>query len=291
MVLLRRIGIFLFTNLLVMLVLGIVLQFIHLPQNQVISLLIICALFGFGGAFISLLLSKFSAKMAYRIQIVDPASATGKVKYLYDTIKQMAEYNRIRVPEIGVYQSEDSNAFATGASKNRSLIAFSTGLLNRLNEEEISAVAGHEMTHVLQGDMVTMTLLMGIVNTFVMFLARILATVLDMAMRDDRGRGGLGFFGYFLVVMVMQNVLMLLANIPLCAYSRHREYQADHGAAELTQPSYMITALEKIAGAHTPQVKADAFSLAKINNNRRMSLFATHPPIEKRIEALRKMMV
>jgi heat shock protein HtpX len=289
---LRRIGIFLITNILVMAVLSVVLSFIQLPSDQVYGLLAICAVFGFGGAFISLLLSKFSVKLAYRIKIIDPRTASGRALHLYETIRKMAEYERIRPPEVGIYEARDANAFATGATRNRALIAFSTGLLNSLNDQEVEAVAGHEMTHVLQGDMVTMTLLMGIVNTFVMFLARILAYALDIAMRGDRDRGGgLGFFGYFMVVMLLQNVLFLLANIPLCAYSRHREFRADAGAARLTQPSYMITALEKIGAAHYPPQKSDSYALAKINNKRRMSLFATHPPIEARIERLQKMMV
>ncbi len=291
MVMLRRIGIFLLTNLLVMAVLSVVLSLVNIPRDQLYGLLLICALFGFGGSFISLLLSKFMVKMAYRVQLVNRSNASGKALYLYDTIEKLAAYERIKMPEVGIYPSQDANAFATGASRNRSLIAFSSGLLNNLNEEEIAAVAGHELTHIIQGDMVTMTLLMGIVNTFVMFLARILAAALDLALRDNRGRGGLGIFGYMMVVMVMQNVLFLLANIPLCAYSRHREYRADAGSARLTQPSYMITALEKIGRAHFPAQKSDSYALAKINNKRRMSLFATHPPIEARIARLQKMMV
>lgn len=288
---LRRIGIFLLTNLLVMAVLSIILSFIHVDMRQMWGLLIICALFGFGGSFLSLLMSKFTIKMAYRVQLIDPSNATGKYRTIYETIRQMAEYRRIRMPEVGIYPSEQPNAFATGASKNSALIAFSSGLVNRLSDEEVAAVAGHEMTHVTEGDMVTMTLLMGVVNTFVMFAARVITFALDVAMRDDRGRGGLGYFGYMLVVMVLQNVLMLLANIPICSYSRYREYRADAGAANLTSPGAMISALRMIDGftAESKQRKTAA-DMAMISNKRRMSIFSTHPSLEQRIEHLQKLM-
>ena len=167
-------------------------------------------------------------------------------------------------------------------------MAFSSGMLQTLSNDEIAAVAGHEMTHISEGDMVSMTLVMGLVNTFVMFLARIVATVLDSAMRGDRGRGGLGYMGYYLVVILLQNVLMVLAMIPVSYYSRYREYRADRGAAELTGAS-KCAALQKIDRYYAPENRQDSFALAKINNKKRISLFATHPSVEDRIERLRNL--
>jgi heat shock protein HtpX len=288
---LKRIGIFLLTNLLVMAVLSLILSVIRVDMSQMWGLLIICAVFGFGGSFLSLLLSKFTIKLAYKVQLIDASNSTGKLRIIYDTIRKMAEFRQIKMPQVGIYPSPQPNAFATGATKNSALIAFSSGLVDRLSEEELAAVAGHEMTHVTEGDMVTMTLLMGVVNTFVMFAARVITFAIDMAMRDDRGRGGLGFFGYMLVVMVLQNVLMLLANIPICSYSRYREYRADAGAASLTSPVAMISALRMIDSfSSEAKTRKTAADMAMISNKRRMSIFSTHPSLEQRIERLQKLM-
>lgn len=287
---LKRIAFFLMLNALVITMLSIILSFVRLPQDQVYSLLIICVLFGFTGSIISLLASKKVAKMSYKIQLINPQTASGKALMIYDTIRDMAAHKGIKMPEVGIYPSKDVNAFATGASKNSSLIAFSSAMLEALSEDEIAAVAGHEMTHILQGDMVSMTLIMGLVNTFVMFLARIVAFALDMAMRDNRGRGGLGYFGYYMVVILLQNVLMLLAMIPTSYYSRYREYRADKGAAELTNPAQMIHALEKIDRFYYPEPQGQSFAMAKINNRKKTSIFATHPPIANRISKLKDLM-
>lgn len=286
---LKRIAYFLMLNALVVMMLSIILSFVQLPKEQTVSLLIICALFGFLGSFISLLLSKVSAKMIYKIQIINPSKASGKAAFLYDTIEKMAASKGIKTPEVGIYPAKDVNAFATGASKNKSLVAFSSGMLDILSEDEIAAVAGHELTHITEGDMVSMTLVMGLVNTFVMFVARIVATGIDIAMRGDRERGGLGYFGYYMVVMLLQNVLMLLAMIPVSYYSRQREFKADGGAANITSPHQMISALEKIDRYYFPEKKQDSFALAKINSKNRATLFATHPSISARIERLRNM--
>jgi len=285
----RRLGIFLLTNILVMMMLSVIMSFIKVPMDQAWGLLIMCAVFGFGGSLISLWMSKFMVKMAYKVKLIDPASASGKLRFVVDTIQKMAEFHQIRMPEVGVFPSPTPNAFATGASKNKALIAFSSGLVDRLSEDELAAVAGHELSHITSGDMVTMTLLMGVVNTFVMFFARIVTFAIDNAMRDNRG-GGLGFFGYMLVVTVLQNVLMLLAYIPISAISRHREYQADAGAAKLVGAGSMIEALKEISAAYHPDKRTDSFALAKINNQRRVSLFATHPSIEARINRLQELM-
>ncbi|HNW24041.1 MAG TPA: protease HtpX [Candidatus Cloacimonas sp.] len=289
MTFLKRIGIFLITNLLVMLVLGFVVGLLGLKLENLWGLLIICAIFGMGGSLISLFLSKPLVKASYKVQIVKPGVSHPKIAYLLSAVEAMAAERNLKTPEIGIYNSKDANAFATGASQNSALIAFSSTLIDRLSEDELAAVAGHEMSHISNGDMVTMTLLMGVVNTFVMFFARILTVIIDNALRDDRG-GGLGYFGYMLVIMVLQNILMLLANIPIAAYSRWREFKADAGSANLVGAAPMIEALKKIAVAYVPEKRTDSYALAKINNRKRMSLFATHPPIEARIQRLQELL-
>lgn len=284
---LKRIGFYLLLNLLVVSMLSIILAFVPMPKNQVYSLLIFCVIFGFAGSFISLALSKFMAKKAYKIQLIDASVQDSRSRYIYETVQALAQSAGVRAPEVGIYASNDVNAFATGASRNSSLIAFSTGLLSNLDEAEIAAVAAHEMTHVSEGDMVSMTLVMGLINTFVMFGARIVATILDSALRGDRGRGGLGYFGYYLTVIFLQNVLMFLAMIPASYYSRYREYRADRGAANLTNPDDMIAALVKIDRHYNPDKRQDSFAMAKINSKKTASLFATHPSISDRIERLR----
>ena len=289
MTFLKRIGIFLITNLLVMLVLGFVVGLLGLKLENLWGLLIICAIFGMGGSLISLFLSKPLVKASYKVQIVKPGVSHPKIAYLLSAVEAMAAERNLKTPEIGIYNSKDANAFATGASQNSALIAFSSTLIDRLSEDELAAVAGHEMSHISNGDMVTMTLLMGVVNTFVMFFARILTVIIDNALRDDRG-GGLGYFGYMLVIMVLQNILMLLANIPIAAYSRWREFKADAGSANLVGAAPMIEALKKIAVGYVPEKRTDSYALAKINNQKRISLFATHPPIEVRIQRLQELL-
>jgi len=289
MAFLKRIGIFLITNLLVMLVLGFVVSILGLKFQETWGLLIICAIFGMGGSVISLFLSKPLVKASYKVQIVKPGVTHPKIAYLVSAVEAMAVDRNLKTPEIGIYNSKDANAFATGASQNSALIAFSSALIDRLSEDELAAVAGHEMSHISNGDMVTMTLLMGVVNTFVMFFARILTVIIDNALRDDRG-GGLGYFGYMLVIMVLQNILMLLANIPIAAYSRWREFKADAGSANLVGAAPMIEALKKIAVGYVPEKRTDSYALAKINNQKRISLFATHPPIEVRIQRLQELL-
>ncbi|OQC06200.1 MAG: Protease HtpX [Candidatus Cloacimonetes bacterium ADurb.Bin089] len=289
MAFLKRIGIFLITNLLVMLVLGFVVSILGLKFQETWGLLIICAIFGMGGSVISLFLSKPLVKASYKVQIVKPGVTHPKIAYLVSAVEAMAAERNLKTPEIGIYNSKDANAFATGASQNSALIAFSSALIDRLSEDELAAVAGHEMSHISNGDMVTMTLLMGVVNTFVMFFARILTVIIDNALRDDRG-GGLGYFGYMLVIMVLQNILMLLANIPIAAYSRWREFKADAGSANLVGAAPMIEALKKIAVGYVPEKRTDSYALAKINNQKRISLFATHPPIEVRIQRLQELL-
>ncbi len=292
--LIKRWGLFLTVNFLVLIVLGFILSLFGISADQWTSLLLYCAVFGFAGSFISLLASKSAAKASYKIQPLTRETASGKELYLYDAIENMSRERGISMPEFGIYQSPDANAFATGASKNKSLIAFSSGIVQNLEENELAAVAGHEMTHITEGDMVTTTLLMGTVNTFVLFLSNIIAAVLSGRRRgsdDDSGRGSvINSASQSAVAMMIQSVLMVLANIALSAHSRHREFIADAGAARLTNPADMITALQKISGNYVPSRHKDAFGMAKISNFSPLSLFSTHPPIEKRIERLRQIM-
>ncbi len=289
MTFIKRIGIFLLTNLLVMFAISIVVSLLDLKMDGMWGLLVLCAMFGMGGSLISLFISKSMAKWSYKIQLIKPGVSKAKAAYLLTTIEAMARDRGMKTPEIGIYNSPDANAFATGPSQNNALIAFSSGLIDRLSEEELAAVAGHELSHITGGDMVTMTLLMGVVNTFVMFFARIVTFAIDNALRDNRG-GGLGYLGYFLVVNVLQNVLMLLAYIPISAYSRAREYRADAGAARFTGAVPMINALKQISAAYYPDKRTDSYAMAKINNRRKVSLFATHPSIEARIARLQELM-
>lgn len=285
----KRFGFYLMLNLLVTAMISAVLALFQIPFESVSGLLLMCLIFGFAGSLISLALSKTIAKSSYKIQLINSESPDPRLRNLYESIAKMADFRRVPMPEVGIYPSKDVNAFATGPSVKNSLIAFSSEMFNHLTDDEIAAVAAHEITHITEGDMVSMTLVMGLVNTFVMFAARIIAAVLDGASRDDKGRGGLGYFGYYIVVNLLQNVLMLLAMIPASAYSRHREYRADKGAAELTGPKDMIAALSAIDEHYYPSDRQDSFALAKISNKKRISLYATHPPMADRIDRLSRM--
>lgn len=285
MTFIKRMSIFLITNFLVMAAISVIVSLLGFRMDGLWGLLILCAMFGMGGSFISLILSKSMAKWSYKVQVIKPGVAHPKAAFLLAAINNMAEQQGITPPEVGIYNSPDANAFATGASQNSALIAFSTGIIDKLNEDELAAVAGHELSHITNGDMVTMTLLMGIVNTFVMFFARIIAYAINSSLRDNRG-GGLGYFGYIMVVSLLQNALMLLAYIPISSYSRFREFRADAGAARLIGAIPMIEALKKISMAYHPEKRSDSYALAKINNRRKVSLFSTHPSMEARIERL-----
>lgn len=293
MAFLRRIALLLIINFLVMMMISVVfsvLAFFGLQVDGVGRYLVLSIVFGFGGSLLSLWLSKFIAKKSYNVKLINPAAANRRELFAYNAVQKMAEEHGIKTPEVGIYGDSTPNAFATGATKNSALVAFSAGLLDRLSEEELAAVAGHEMSHIIQGDMVTMSLILGVVNTFVMFLSYIIARAIDAALRDKKGRGGLGNIGFRITYNVLESVLMLLAYIPIAAYSRKREYRADKGAAKMVGAQNMISALRAIdmpVEAYSSQ-KAAA-SIAMINNKRKISIYATHPSIEDRIKALEKM--
>lgn len=284
----KRIFLFLITNLIVVITIGFILSIFGIRGEGTIGLMVISFLWGMGGSFVSLLMSKWLAKRAYGIKIIDPSNSTIDEMRIYEMVRRLAERENMPVLEVGIYDSPEPNAFATGATKKSSMVAFSTGLINMMKEEEIEAVAGHEISHISNGDMVTLTLLTGIANAFVIFLARIIASAINQALRDNEG-GGLGFFAYFLVVSALETVLMLLAYIPISAFSRHREYKADEGSAKITSAIAMANALTVLGGYSGQLDKKNSYSIAKIQSRKRISLFSTHPPIEKRIERLKAM--
>lgn len=292
---LKRIGLFLLTNLLVILTVGVILNLV-LPYlgievgGGLYGLAIFCGLFGMAGAFISLSISRWMAKRAYSIQLINSSTTDPGARELYEMIVRLARRAGLpETPEVGVYQAPDPNAFATGPSKKKSLVAFSSGLIDSMDRYELEAVAAHEISHIASGDMVTMTLLTGIANTMVMFLARIAAGIINNFLSDDEdGGGGLGFIGYIVVVMFLETIFMAFASIPLAAFSRYREYRADTGSAGLTSSQSMIKALQQLQKAIATPTKKDSFAMAKISSSRRVSLWSTHPSFESRIERLRR---
>lgn len=249
-----------------------------------------CLLWGMGGAFISLMLSKWSAKRMMSLIELDSHGPHG---YVVDVIKDFARREKINMPEVYYYDSDELNAFATGPSRNNSLIAFSSGLLRDMNKDEVIGVAAHELAHITNGDMVTMTLVQGVVNAFVMFIARAIAFVIDNALRsDDDGDGeGLGYFAYFILVSVLQAVFGLLTAPLVAWFSRHREFRADAGGARLAGKDKMIAALQALDNKFSIDRLDDSqpsLSAMKISGKGMMALLSTHPPLPKRIEALKK---
>jgi heat shock protein HtpX len=291
-----RIVLFLLTNLAIMLVLSVVASIFGLDRwayshtgINLAGMLVFCALFGVGGSLISLLLSKTMAKMSVGAQVIaQPRDASEQ--WLFNTVAQHAKNAGIGMPEIAVYEAPEMNAFATGASRNHALVAVSTGLLQSMNRDEVSAVLGHEISHVANGDMVTLALIQGVVNTFVMFLARVLGSVIDNAISGNRdNREGSYGIGYFVITMVLQMVLGVLATMIVMWFSRWREFRADAGGAQLGGRANMISALRTLSGDHgdTGLPKAlVAFGIAGDSGVAR--LFMSHPPIAERIAALQK---
>ena len=285
----KRIGLFILTNLAVMIVLSITLSILFSVfgiQNSrgIGGLALIACVFGFGGALISLLISKWMAKRSTGAQVItNPSNETER--WLVNTISHQAQTARIKMPEVAIYQSNDMNAFATGPSKNNSLVAVSTGLLNGMNREEVEAVLGHEISHIANGDMVTMTLIQGVVNTFVIFLARFIAGIISNAFKDEEGNG-LGMFAHMAVVLVLELVFGLLASIIVMWFSRKREYIADAGGAYLTSNQAMANALRRLQRGAEPELDGQLAAFGIRGKKSLSELFMSHPPIEKRIAAL-----
>jgi heat shock protein HtpX len=286
----KRIFLFLVTNLAIVIVLSIVAHLLGIDQylaargGSLDGLLVFAALFGFGGSLISLALSKWMAKNAMGVQVItQPRNATES--WLINAVATHARNAGIGMPEVGVFDSPEPNAFATGASRNNALVAVSTGLLQRMNEHEVEAVLGHEISHVANGDMVTLALIQGVVNTFVIFLSRIIGNVVDRTLfRNEDGRGP----AYFISVIVSELVLGILASLIVLWFSRLREFRADRGGAKLAGRGNMISALEALKSAHEPLPQQfAAFGIADGRVSRGFArLWMSHPPLDERIAAL-----
>ncbi len=281
-----RILLFLATNMAVMLVLGIILSITGIAGNSTSGILIMALLFGFAGSLISLFLSKTMALRSVDGEVItQPRNQTEH--WLMDTVARQAQLAGIPMPEVAIYHSPDVNAFATGATKSNSLVAVSTGLLNNMTEAEAEAVLAHEISHIANGDMVTMALLQGVLNTFVIFLSRIIATAVASS-RNNNGEETRSSSLYFLVSMVLEMVFGVLASIIAMWFSRYREFRADAGSASLVGKEKMIMALQRLQQLHEPQNLEGSLNAFMING-KRSELFMSHPPLEKRIEALRNL--
>lgn len=276
-----RIALFLATNFAVMIVLTAVVSLLGLnqPGSGTSGLIIMAAIFGMGGSFISLLMSKSMALRAVGAQLIEqPANAAER--WLVDTVARQAQAAGIGMPDVAIFDSPAPNAFATGAKRDDALVAVSTGLLRGMHQDEVEAVLAHEISHVANGDMVTLTLIQGVMNTFVMVFAHLLAAAID---RDGRGRHGAGYYlGYF----AAQAVLGFLASLIVMWFSRFREYRADAGGAALAGRHKMIAALERLQQVHEPQALPDSMAAFGISGGLG-AWFSTHPPLAARIAALR----
>ena len=291
-----RIALFLATNIAILVVLSIVFQLLGiegiLAENgadlNLQALLVMSAVIGFAGSFISLLISKWMAKKTMGVQIIDPNNPGGAdASWLVSTVQRQAQAAGIGMPEVGVFNSPDPNAFATGASKNNALVAVSTGLLQTMSQDEVEAVLAHEVSHVANGDMVTMALIQGVVNTFVVFLSRLVGFFVDrVLLKNERGLG----IGYFISSIVAQIVLGILASIIVMWFSRQREYRADAGGATLAGRQKMISALQSLqrstSGDEELPEQMAGFGISGRRGGGLKALFMSHPPLDQRIAAL-----
>jgi len=296
----KRIFLFMAVNFAVMISISLILRVLGVQPYLTYygmdygNLMMFCLVWGMGGALFSLATSRIMAKMMMGVEVIDPNTQDPNPQALVQTVHSLARGAHLpAMPEVGIYDSPEVNAFATGPTKSRALVAVSTGLLERMNDEEVAGVLGHEVSHIANGDMVTMTLLQGVVNAFVMFLSRVIAFALAQAMRgerDDRerssGPGGM----YYIVQFVLEIVFMILGSMVVAAFSRWREFRADRGGARLAGRESMIRALQRLQRTYElvdPQVQPAVASL-KISSRPKgvLALFSTHPPLEERIERL-----
>ena len=289
-----RIFLFLATNVAILVVASVMLQVLGVEQYlassglNLSSLLVFCAIFGFGGAFVSLWMSKWIAKRSTGTRILTKPTSNRQEQWLLDTVAELAREAKLRMPEVGIFDARQPNAFATGASRDKSLVAVSSGLLRDFRENEVRAVLAHEIGHVANGDMVTLTLIQGIVNTFVLFFARIIGFVVDRAVfRNSRGIG----IGYFITTIFAQIVLSILASTIVMWFSRRREFRADAYGAKLAGTAAMVMALERLrAGQAQPAEMPDelvAFGISGGKSAGLRRLWMSHPPLEERIAALK----
>jgi heat shock protein HtpX len=288
---LKRIVLFVLTNLAVVLVLSFTARILGIDRILTANglnlgaLLAFAALFGFGGAFISLLISKWMAKMSTRAQVItQPRNEVER--WLVETVRRQAQHAGIGMPEVAIYDGPEINAFATGANRNNALVAVSTGLLNNMTRDEAEAVLGHEVSHVANGDMITLTLIQGVVNTFVIFIARVVGYFVDrVIMKNEEGPG----IGYYVTSIVAEIVLGILASIIVMWFSRQREFRADAGGATLASREKMIAALQRLKSAYEPSTLPEGVKAFGISGggSRFGRLFMSHPPLDERIETLR----
>lgn len=292
----KRVILFVITNLAILAILSFTFKVLGLEkllvQNGVginlSSLLIFAAIFGMGGAFISLALSKSMAKAGMGVQVIT-SPQTAAERWLVDTVKRQAQLAGIGMPEVGIFESETPNAFATGMNKNSALVAVSSGLLQAMNENEVEAVLGHEISHVANGDMVTLALVQGVVNTFVIALSRVIGNLVDKVIfKSERGQGP----AYYVTVIVAEIVLAVLATMVVMWFSRYREFRADEGGAKLAGKQKMIAALQRLQMAHSPKELPGGMAAFGITGGLAdgfKRLFMSHPPLEERIAALRNL--
>ena len=289
-----RIVLFLATNLAIMLVASITLSLLGVGSYMTSqgldygNLLAFCMVFGMAGAIVSLLLSKWMAKRSMGVQIISQASNADE-NWLLSTVKELAEKARIGMPEVGIFDSPQANAFATGWNRNNALVAVSIGLLNKMSREEVKAVLGHEIGHVANGDMITLTLIQGVVNAFVMFFARIIGNFVDRVIfKNENGRG----MGFFIATLVSEMILGILASTIVYWFSRRREYRADIAGAELVNPAAMISALSRLKTEYEQPSDMPsemvAFGISGELKHSMAGLFTSHPPLDKRISALQQ---
>ena len=293
----KRVLLFLGTNLAIIIVASITLSILgvgsYLDQSgtglDLQALLIFCFVFGMAGSFISLLLSKKIAKWTMNVHILD-SPQNSQQQWLFDTIERQAKDAGIGMPEVGIFEAQQANAFATGANRNNALVAVSHGMMNRFDKDEIEAVLGHEIGHVANGDMITLALIQGVVNTFVMFLARVIGFVVDrVVLRNERGLG----LGYFLTTIIAEIILAILASMIVFWFSRRREFRADEAGARFGSRRGMINALKRLkAETEVPNQLPESMQAFGITAGKRKglkALFMTHPPLEDRIAALENM--
>lgn len=283
-----RIGLFLLANFSVLTILFIISQLLGLDRmlgEGYGGLFVFAAIIGFAGSFISLLMSKWLAKKSMGVRLIDPRSTSSTDRWLLKSVEKISRKAGIAMPEVGVFEGAP-NAFATGWKRNDALVAVSTGLLRGMSEQEIEGVLGHEIAHVANGDMVTQALLQGLLNTFVIFFARIIGQIVDKAiLKNQQGYG----IGYYVTVMIAEVVLTILASLITMWFSRYREYRADYGGAKLTDKNAMIAALKKLQQLSSQPLPEEmrAFGISG-GKGGIMALFATHPPLEARIAALKE---
>ena len=298
---LKRISLFLLVNFLVVISVSVILNLFHVQPFlrsyglDMRSLLIFCLAWGMGGAFVSLALSRMTAKWMLGVQLVDSSCSHPTYQKIYHLVERLSmQAGLTTTPQVGIFHSPTPNAFATGPTKNKSLVAVSTGLIEKMTLPELEAIIGHEITHITNGDMVTMTLLQGIINAFVMFLARVLAFALSSVSKDSKeSRSSFSYGSYYLMVFLFEMVFMVLGSLIVCAYSRRREYRADLGGARLSSFNHMISALKSLDKAITyekePKAPAlEAFMIKPMKKSVLSKLFSTHPSIEERCERLKK---